>query len=425
MATIYCMNCGAELDERARFCTECGCLTSYGARTVNVRLSDGPTFVRDLPGERSTGDDAMPRARQGSQDDPTSRQRGETTPVASREREAARFSHVRRLREREFNRTLTIGIISALALLAILVGAGFGSGLFGRVGSSTPWSQDDSQVVSDPAQTGVPASLGSAGTEVRASLDQYSWSELSIIAHEMSGAGSREAAIEIAKEYHLADEDGHMVRAYKDVVIDGVGTVTVRLVDVYHDNLANGEGKAGMSFLAANLPISHRMKERDDNIGGWEGTEMRAWLNGQVYEALDEELRPCVVAVDKLTDNVGKTMSTDSVTSTIDYLWIPSAVELCGPITWTWDSDVANSSAYNAVLNAEGFQYARFAEQNVPQTDANGALLLKNGDVPIAWWMRSCSASKDAHYRIVEADGNPSRYGAAPDSLGVCLGFCL
>ena len=34
MSTIYCMNCGAELDGNARFCSECGSPTLLGAGLV-------------------------------------------------------------------------------------------------------------------------------------------------------------------------------------------------------------------------------------------------------------------------------------------------------------------------------------------------------------------------------------------------------
>ena len=58
-------------------------------------------------------------------------------------------------------------------------------------------------------------------------------------------------------------------------------------------------------------------------------------------------------------------------------------------------------------------------------SDDNACLVLEGPDGPIAWWLRSSSASKAAHYRMVDEAGNASRWGEGPSELGVCLGFCL
>ncbi len=413
MATIYCMNCGAPLDSRARYCTECGCLTRLGASQLETRemiaLPDQPPAEPDRSRRREPHprpDAPAPRVASPQVAEPPIS--APVRPSTLRDVAASR-------------RPLLIGVAAAVLALVVILGVGLASKL---LGGSSP-SGSEAVAPAGTSEVSDSSSIGQAGTEVRARLADYSWAELSIIGKEMTRSGSREAAIALAREYGLVDDDGRMIREYKDVEIAGIGAVPVRLVDVYHDNLANGEGKAGMTFMAANLTLAHRMKPQDDNIGGWEGSELRAWLNGEVYGALGEELRTSIVAVDKLTNNTGKTKSTSSVTSTIDRLWIPSAVEVCGPLSWTWDSDAGNSGAYNEVLNAEGFQYARFAELGIDQTEANEGLTYDRGGASAPWWMRSCSASKDAHYRIVDADGNPSRFGSAPDNLGVCFGFCL
>lgn len=414
MATIYCMNCGAPLDSRARYCTECGCLTRLGASQLETRemvaLPDGPPIdpayrQRRVPHARA--DAATPRT-------PSAQARVADRPAAEPVRPAVRTTALSR-------RSLVVGIVAAALAVTVILGAGIASGLLGG-GRRT---SQDAAAGMGTGEVSDSSSIGQAGTEVRARLADYSWEELAIIGKEMSRSGSREAAIALAREYGLVDDEGRMIREYKDVEIAGIGAVPVRLVDVYHDNLANGEGKAGLTFMAANLTLAHRMKPQDDNIGGWEGTELRSWLNGEVYNALGEDLRTSIVAVDKLTNNTGKTKSVASVTSTIDRLWIPSAVEVCGPLSWVWDSDAGNSGTYNEVLNAEGSQYARFSELGIDEVEANEGLTYDRGGASAPWWLRSCSASKDAHYRIVDADGNPSRVGSAPDNLGVCFGFCL
>ena len=173
------------------------------------------------------------------------------------------------------------------------------------------------------------------------------------------------------------------------------------------------------------LTLAHAMKQTDDNTGGWEGAELRTWLNEEAYGALGEEIAPYLQTADVHTNNVGQTTSIASVTSTLDRLWVPSVVEVCGPVAWRWDSDLEHSDQYNAVLNAEGSQYACFAGAVASSTQPNEALALGGSSGATQWWLRSSSASKPQHYRQVGEDGDPSRWGSAPQWLGVRFCFCL
>ena len=160
-------------------------------------------------------------------------------------------------------------------------------------------------------------------------------------------------------------------------------------------------------------------------MGGWEQSELRAWLSSEVLPSVDPELRTCLVTVIKRTNNTGSTTSVDSVTSTPDRLWVPSVAEVCGTIAWEWGSDPGNTDAYNTVLSSEGTQYACFADMGVVSTEANQGLALAGAEGTSSWWLRSSSPSGGQSYRYVDEEGNPSRWASPLDQRGVCFGFCL
>jgi hypothetical protein len=448
MATIFCMNCGITMPEETRFCPECGSptLKEIGFEEPGTRRRVPPyvavTREGSRPGSRVQAESHLrvtcPVC--GAVNSDLSRFCGacgeplHSAPVASTTRDEAlqpvMSEHNREERSQGIRRRTVAYGLAALGVLAILIGgAAFAMKLLNRgdaADSAVELPVDQSADEAIPTEaTGEVGAMGTAGTVVHATLSDYSWSELSIIARHMSATLSREKALACAQEYHLVDEAGRIVDDTIDVSIEGVGTVPMRIVGIYHDDLASGEGKAGLTFLAADLTLTHAMKDVDDNVGGWEQSRLRLWLQEELPHSFDPALYALIVPVDKHTNNAGQTMSTTSVTSTFDALWVPSVVEICGPVEWDWTSDSANSGSYNAVLNAEGSQYELFSQLGVTSVENNSSLAMTGAYGAISWWTRSCSASKSAHYRIVDAAGNPSRFAAAPEIMGVCLGFCL
>lgn len=254
---------------------------------------------------------------------------------------------------------------------------------------------------------------------VRGSLSDYSWDELSSIATEIEACDDLADAMTIAEEYGLVDEGGLYSDATKELTLSNGKVVHVRIVGVYHDRAETPSGRAGLSFLSDGIVASRRMDSSETMDGGWESCELRAWLLGDVWDSLPPELSEAIVPAIKLTNNIGMSRSTDCVTETSDGLWIPSVVELCGPVDWVYESDPGNSGVFNAIHNLEGEQYPAFTQREIDSFAPNPELAL--GGV---WWVR-CPAPVRGTGRYVFEDGNPSAFGSANKVRGVVLGFCL
>lgn len=87
-------------------------------------------------------------------------------------------------------------------------------------------------------------------------------------------------------------------------------TLEYRIIGIDHDDLADGSGKAGLTFEATNDaldgPIGHPMNATDTNAGGWEKSELRGRFNsGDLWSLLPSELQSKAKAVTKMTDNKG------------------------------------------------------------------------------------------------------------------------
>lgn len=327
---------------------------------------------------------------------------------------------------------LLAGSLIVLVVVVVAAVIVFALGVFGE----NPLSRAVSGLLGGPAAE-APADDGSAadepagsvaGVEPQESLPDYEWNEIARIAWAMEDAASTDAALAIAQEYGLVDETGAIPTAVKPMTLADGTEIGVQLVDVNHDVLANGTGFAALSFVATDAYGSYPMNGDGTNDGGWRESDMRAWLNDSVVSLLPSEVRDNVVAVRKLTNNVGATESLSSVSETADRLWLLSWREMFGNITWNANAD---TSYIDTVLSGEGSQYAYFAGQGLADaqsSDTRGTLIRYDAthqeDGIVSWWTRSSTPNRSDGFGDVN-NGGTDNGGRAAVAQGVVFGFCL
>lgn len=188
----------------------------------------------------------------------------------------------------------------------------------------------------------------------------------------------------------------------KDEVIAGE-TLTFAIMGKNMDDLADGSGKAGLTFGMTQLMASKRkMNSSNTNSGSFAGSAMYSWLSGTIYPKLPAELKDAIKAVNKKTSSGSgsSVIRTDAM-----YLWLFSEIEIFGKTTYSYAG--------------EGTQYPYFA------TTAERIKRLSNGAGAAShWWERS----PDTYYSIgfcrVTTSGAANVY-YADASIGVCFGFCI
>lgn len=318
-----------------------------------------------------------------------------------------------------------VGIIAAAAVVVVVLVAGFATNWFGLAGVQPKEAVDvpaASQSANDAPDADGQDAAGDQGGEaatVKSAVEAYTWDELAQISDEIGAAGDEAAAIEVAKKYNLCTPEGKLDGTQvKLVTLTNNMTVPVQIVGFAHDDKTAG-GKAGITFMFGDAIAEAPMNQTDTNAGGWEASQMRAYLNGDGMALLPEDLKKVVAPVDKLTNNVGETQDVSAATTTSDSLWLFSAAELCGSIDWYSDP------SYNAVLNAEGFEYQLLRDMAVDSSNANDILVKNYQNSPDYWWERSPRPSLSGGFLYVGSDGNPSNLDYAGYSFGVVPGFCL
>lgn len=318
-----------------------------------------------------------------------------------------------------------VGIIAAAAVVVVVLVAGFATNWFGLAGVQPKEAVDvpvASQSANDAPDADGQDAAGDQGGEaatVKSAVEAYTWDELAQISDEIGAAGDEAAAIEVAKKYNLCTPEGKLDGTQvKLVTLTNNMTVPVQIVGFAHDDKTAG-GKAGITFMFGDAIAEAPMNQTDTNAGGWEASQMRAYLNGDGMALLPEDLKKVVAPVDKLTNNVGETQDVSAVTTTSDSLWLLSAAELCGSIDWYSDP------SYNAVLNAEGFEYQLFRDTAVDSSNANDILVKNYQNSPSNWWERSPYPGRSDFFQLVYSDGNPYDVDYASGSDGVVPGFCL
>lgn len=265
----------------------------------------------------------------------------------------------------------------------------------------------------------------------KAQLADYSFAELAEISSEMKKAGSPEKAKEVAKAYHLLNPDGTFTENTKTFSTKDGHKVSIILVGIMHDKLTADGSLAGLSFLTSSVYDKRPMNAQSRVEGGWKGSGMRGWLNSEIIYKLPKDLSSVIKVVNKQTNNKGESKSTKDVTTSSERLWLPSATEIAGKISWNTHASGAQFTAYDEVLNAEGTQYAYFAQHKVSAfSDPDHVLKRKWEGAAIGWFYRSPypflykTMSQRYFYGALES-GYPEGQFEANSAKGVVFGFSI
>lgn len=366
---MFCTNCGAKNADGAKFCTGCGApLMPSTDVNNNQQQASVPQPARRVQ-EAPTVEEQSP-----AQSDSSSAEQ----PQPKRKKSKAR---------------VIIPVLAAIIIVAaVAVAAVFTKG------------------------------FGLLGVPVRATVNDYSWEELSKISAQISACNSQEEAIEVAMSYNLTNPDGALDGTQVKQIELSDGTITeVQILGFYHDDKSDGSGKAGISFVFSGGVALRGMNPTATTAGGWEQSEARAWLNSNFLEMLPADLRSYIVSVNKLTNNAGATTDPSSVSATADNLWLLAHDEIVG-------NSGGSYPGYAEALDTEGAQYQLFSNCGVSWSSSSTILirpLSSNlGGQSAGWWQRSPSPDKNEF--IVTDTSGTTLVGASPETqLSILPAFCL
>lgn len=267
---------------------------------------------------------------------------------------------------------------------------------------------------------------------IRGSLGDYTWDQLQEISLKIKAAKSNAEARKIAKHYHLLDDDGHIpYPCTKRVTLTNGLEVGAQLVGIRHDELLDGTGKAGLTFMF-DAGIAERDAAAQPLSAGWADCELREWLDNDGLKLLPNELRAYIKDVKKISNNVGAARSASCLSELPATLWLPAMVELCGnqpPESFTEDFHYLAD-----IYNGEGKEYQLFRELKVSPYTTNETLVRQWKGKDACWWERTASPDTSEsegtlYMNRVGHDGDVFTYAtpASKPNKRTCVipGFCI
>lgn len=314
-----------------------------------------------------------------------------------------------------------------VVLVAIVIGAGllaFGNQVSGQVtktgGSISSWF---SKANGTGGTGGGNAGGGGGGTDSRIEelkeKDPADWTldDQKAVAEDIGKKGNSselyakaKAAMDAGTEWSITLTDGK--------------TMTYRIIGINHDDLADGSGKAGLTFLNSSAiryyndlsykpnGLFNRMNATNTTAGGWEASELRQKMNfGEIWNLMPSDFQSKVETVKKLTNNVGDDYDAP-VTATADRLFLLSYSEIVETpysewLDWSW-------------IGNEGTQYEAF-KGKVTENNSGNDCLKSN----VCLWERTVFPIDSTAFLFVYIDGDPT-YSCDPAQLHfVCPAFCF
>lgn len=176
------------------------------------------------------------------------------------------------------------------------------------------------------------------------------------------------------------------------------GLVNMQIVAFDADNLADGSGKAPISWISKELlatPHNMNNSSASDVITGWENSQMQTYLNDTIKPLIPETVRNHIASVTKTQPARNGTTDSYFIQTTQDEVWIPSEIE----------------------ITASQRYYSAFPDE------ASRIKCISGSTSTDYWWLRTADRLTDNVFKLVNSSGYVnSNYGYILHY--VALGFC-
>ena len=217
-------------------------------------------------------------------------------------------------------------------------------------------------------------------------------------------------------QYHIEQGDYATYYSVGDLIpldMGSEGLINMQIAAFDADDLADGSGKAHISFISKELlKTPHRMspapvtnddgtyQEGTGTYGGWEHCEMRTYLNDTIKPIIPADVRSMIKTVTK-TQDAHDTAAAKFAQNTQDDVWIPCYSEVIGGTSYE------NGGLYYSGL---------FASSNNRKKAVAGTSWVTN------WWLRT--VEKNGYYIRINSSGS-AQTDAARINYNIPLGFCV
>ena len=269
---------------------------------------------------------------------------------------------------------------------------------------STTLGSGTSGGVGEDASGGGSTGADSATVQAAVAKDAKDWTldEQKAVAEDIAAKGKASPAYSKAK----AAMDAGTTWSVK---LTNGETMTYRIIGINHDDLADGSGKAGLTFEATNGSLGQRWMNSDIlQTGGWRDSELRSVLNSYyMWKELPNELKDCMETVAKLTYNPDDLTGFDpddgvsgSPSATYDKVFLLSSTELWGD------------------TGSDGTQYEFYALKGVSTSSFDGA------SSECRHWTRSVSPYSTKAFQYAASSGKPSTERSSSE-VYVFPAFCF
>ena len=194
----------------------------------------------------------------------------------------------------------------------------------------------------------------------------------------------------------------------KTVDMGSLGTHTLRIANKSTPSECSttdfSQTACGFVLEFADIITTHRMNPYDSSvttsgngtIGGWPASEMRTYVNSDIYNALPSELKNGIINTTVVSSH-GSTNGETNFTS-IDKMYLLSTKEVYGK------GGTTNVINYDTA-EAETRQLDYYSSKNITTSSYAGAIKQYNGSNDW-WWMRSARSSYGNSFYIVISGGS-------------------